>query len=401
MSAGRRPARRIPVARPSFDAREEALLLEALRSGWVTQGPRVAEFERIFAERTGTAEAIAVTSGTTALFLAFHAMGIGPGDEVIVPSLSFIATANVVVHCGAVPVFVDVEPRTYNVDPGRIEAAITPRTRAVMPVHQLGLPADLDRIHAVARPRGIAVLEDAACALGSLHRGKPIGSAGNTACFSFHPRKVIVTGEGGMITTDDRDLAARLRRLRHQGMSVSDLERHAAADRVIIEDYPEVGYNFRLSDLQAAVGIAQMEKLDRFLARRREIAERYDAALAGMPALVAPVEPPDTRANYQSYIVRLEGSDRVARDRLLDAMAARGVATRPGLMAIHAQPCYAGARGAGDLPHTEAAAAQTFILPMFTDLTEADQDFVIASLGEALDAVRAEGPIAARRETRP
>ncbi len=381
------PPRRIPVAKPSFDEREERLLLETLRSGWVTQGPRVADFERAFAARVGAAEAVAVSNGTTALFLALHALGVGPGDEVIVPSLSFIATANAVVHCGATPVFVDVEPSTCNLDPDLLEEAVTPRTKALMPVHQLGLPADLDRIAAVAARHGLAVLEDAACAVGALYRGKPIGSAGNPACFSFHPRKVIVTGEGGMITTDDRALAGRLRLLRHQGMSVSDLERHAAA-RVIVEEYRVIGYNFRLSDLQAAVGIAQLEKLDAFLAKRRAIAERYHAALSEMPALEPPRLPAGATPNWQSYLVRLRGADREARDRLLDALARRGVATRPGLMAIHAQPCYAGARIAGSLRHTEEATAQTFILPMYTDLTQADQSLVI----EALRAALAETP---------
>ena len=371
------------MAKPSFDAREENLLLDTLRSGWVTQGPRVAEFERAFAARVGAAEAVAVSNGTTALFLALHALGIGQGDEVIVPSLSFIATANAVIHCGATPVFVDVEPTTCNLDPDLLAPAITSRTKAVMPVHQLGLPADLDRIQAVATRHGIAVVEDAACAVGAAYKGKAVGSAGNPACWSFHPRKVIVTGEGGMITTDDPALAARLRLLRHQGMSVSDLDRHAAT-RVIVEEYAVIGYNFRLSDLQAAVGIAQLAKLGAFLDKRRAIAERYHAALSAMPALDPPAAPAWATPNWQSYLVRLRGADRAGRDALLDALSDRGVTTRRGLMAIHEQPCYAGARAAGPLRHTEEAAAQTFILPMYADLTEEDQGIVIEALREAL-----------------
>src|SRR5262245_35424348 len=244
------PPRRIPLAKPCFDEVEERLVCEVLRSGWVAQGPRVGELEHLFAEKTGAAEAVAVTSCTAGLFLVLHALGIGLGDEVLVPSLSFIASANAIVHCGATPVFVDVEPRTYNIDPDGLAAAVTSRTRAIMVVHQLGLPCDLDRVTAFARTHGLLVVEDAACAAGATYKGRPIGNAESPAVFSFHARKVITSGEGGIVTTGDATLAARLRRLRHQGMSLSDLERHQA-DRVIIEEYPEVGWNFRMPDLVA------------------------------------------------------------------------------------------------------------------------------------------------------
>jgi dTDP-4-amino-4,6-dideoxygalactose transaminase len=376
----------IPLARPCFGPEEEAALVATLRSGWVTQGPRVAEFEARFAAAVEAPEAVAVSSGTTALFLSLLALGVGPGDEVVVPSLSFIATANAVVHCGASPVFADVDPRTYNLDPACVEAALGPRTRAILLVHQLGLPADLGAIEALARARGIAVVEDAACALGSRLDGRPVGSSGRPCCFSFHPRKVLVTGEGGMITTGDPALAGRLRRLRHQGMSVSDLERHRA-DRVITEAYPEVGYNFRLSDLHAAVGLAQLPKLGRFLARRRELAARYDAALAGREGLVTPFVPQGSEPNFQSYIVRLAGAQRAQRDRLLDAMLARGVATRRGLMAAHREPAHAGARSAGSLRHSEAAEAQTVVLPIYPDLSDEEQGRVLRALSESLAEV--------------
>ena len=371
--------RTIPVARPSFDADEERLVLEVLRSRWVAQGARVEELEARFAEVVGARHAVAVSSGTAALFLSLHALGVGAGDEVVVPSLSFIASANAIAHTGATPIFVDVDPRTYNVEPASVAAAITDRTRAIMVVHQLGLPADLESIDAIAREAGTPIVEDSACAIGSRHRGRPIGSSNNVGCFSFHARKVIVTGEGGMITTLDADLAARLRRLRHQGMSVSDLERHQS-ERVIVEEYGEIGYNFRLSDLHAAVGLAQLAKLDGFLTRRRAIAQRYDAALADIPRLAAPHVPDGMEPNYQSYIVRLRGAERDQRDELLNAMQARGIATRRGLMAAHLEPCYQGRPLRWPLSHSVAAEAQTFVLPMYTELTEADQEHVVAQL---------------------
>jgi dTDP-4-amino-4,6-dideoxygalactose transaminase len=377
--------RNVPVARPCFDAEEERLLLEVLRSRWVTQGPRVEEFERRFAEAVGARHAVAVSNCTTGLFLAFHALGIGPGDEVVVPSLSFIATANCVVHAGATPVFVDVEPRTYNLDPEAVAEAVGPRTRAILVVHQLGLPADLARIEAVARQHGLAVVEDSACAVGSRLAGMPIGSSDNPGCFSFHARKILVTGEGGMIVTPDAELAAKLRRLRHQGMSISDLDRHRAG-RPLIEDYPEVGYNFRLSDLQAAVGLAQLAKLDAFLARRRLLASRYARALAGFPELAAPFAPPGAEPSFQSYIVRIRDASAERRNRVIEELQRRGVASRRGLMASHREACHRGARCVGELPETERAAAQTLLLPIFHELSEADQDYVLACLREALDA---------------
>ena len=383
----------MPIARPTFDAEEERLLIETLRSGWVTQGPRVAEFEERFARAVGAPEAVAVSSCTAALFLSLHALGIGPGDEVIVPSLTFIASVNPIVHAGATPVFADVDPRTYNIDPLRIAAAFTARTRAVLVVHQLGLPAELDAIQNTANALGIALIEDSACAIGARYRGQPIGSSGNLNCFSFHPRKVLVTGEGGMITTGDSELAGRLRRLRHQGMSLSDVERDRA-ERVIIEEYPEVGYNFRLSDLHAALGIAQLGKLDALLAMRRAIAARYDSAFAALPGLSPPHVPAHTEPNHQSYIVRLPEANREERDAFMNALRKRGVATRRGLMAVHREAPFrdevegdtrgSAARVSGTLQHSEVADAQTVILPIFPELSEDDQRYVIDCVREAL-----------------
>ena len=377
----------IPLARPSLGDEEARLVQEVIHSRWVAQGPKVAEFERRVAERVGASEGVAVSSGTAALFLALKALGLGPGDEVIVPSLSFIASTNAVAHCGAAPVFADVDPRTFNLDPDAVEAAVTGETRAVMAVHQVGLPADLDRIAAVADRHGLRVLEDAACAIGSEYRGAWIGShPGSLACFSFHARKLITTGEGGMITTHDSKLAERLRRLRHQGMSVSDLERHQA-ERVIIEEYPEVGYNFRMSDLHGAVGVAQLEKLDRILARRRALAARYHAGLGGIEGIEPPFEPDFARHNYQSYLIRLTGASAETRNRAIEALRERGVATRRGLMAAHREAPYRNARGAGTLPHTETASDQTLVIPLYEDLTDAEQDYVIESLADVVPSL--------------
>ncbi len=383
---GPAPERRIPVAMPSFGEEEERLVVEAIRSGWVTQGPRVADFERAFAAAVGAPEAVAVTSATAALFLALRAAGIGPGDEVIVPSLSFIASANAIAHTGGTPVFAEIDARTYNLDPDAAAAAVTERTRAVLVVHQLGLPCDLVRFEELARRHDLQLVEDAACAAGSLYRGRPVGSSGHLCCFSFHPRKLLVTGEGGMIALGDRDLASRLRRIRHQGMSASDLER-SRRDHVVIESYPEIGFNFRMSDLQGALGLAQLPKLDRFVERRRALAARYDEAFADLRPVETPFVPDYAVPNYQSYIVRLRGADRARRQAVLDALLGRGVASRRGLMACHLEPCYRGARVANTLTLTEEAEAQTLILPMYFDLSDEDQDYVIRQLRAVVDEV--------------
>lgn len=379
------PARRVPVAKPSFGEEEERALVETLRSGWVTQGPRVAEFEQRFAAAVGAREAVAVSSCTAGLFLTLHAHGIGPGDEVVVPSLTFIASANAILQAGASPVFAEVDPRSYNLDIDAARSAVGPRTRAIMLVHQLGLPLDLEPFEAVAQEHGLLLVEDAACALGGRIRGRPVGSSPWPACFSFHPRKILVTGEGGMITTSDSELAARLRRLRHQGMSVSDLERHHA-EHVVLEAYPELGFNFRMSDLHAAVGLAQLAKLDEFLARRRELAARYGEALERFPEVVAPAAPEHLEPTYQSYIVRLPGSGERGRNRVLDELQQRGVGSRRGLMACHLEPFYREARLSGSLAQTELAAAQTLLLPLFHGLTQEDQDYVLAALRDSLAA---------------
>jgi perosamine synthetase len=367
----------VPFAKPHLTGREGALVAEVIASGWVSQGPKVREFEQAFAARVGAAEAVATTSCTAALQLALYVSGVGPGDEVVIPSLSFIATANAVWQCGATPVFADIDRDTLNLDPAAAERAITARTKAIMPVHQVGLPADMDRFLDLGVRHGIAIVEDAACAIGATYKGRPIGSLGPLACFSLHPRKVITTGEGGMITLQDGAVAERLRRLRAHAMDVSDLARHNAKD-VVIESYPERGWNFRMTDMQAQLGLCQLEELDWILARRRELAERYTAAIAAMPGLEPPYEPDYAVRTWQSYCVRVTPRSPVGRTELMRRLLRDGVPTRRGVMAIHEEPAYAGARAA--LPHSEAAARDVVILPLFADMTERQQDHVLERL---------------------
>jgi perosamine synthetase len=372
----------IPITRPHLTGEEGAAVASAVASGWVSQGPRVREFEEAFAERVGAAAAVATTSCTTALALALHVSGVGPGDEVIVPSLSFIATANAVWHCGAQPVFADIDPRTYNLDAAAAERAITPRTKVIMPVHQVGLPADMDAFSELGERHDIAIVEDAACAIGALYKGRPIGSFDSLACFSLHPRKVITTGEGGMITVQDPAVADRLRRLRAHGMDTSDLARHTATD-VVIEAYPERGFNFRMTDMQAALGLCQLRELDWILERRRQLAERYTEALETIPHLEAPYDPPYARRTWQSYCVRIRPGAPVGRTDVMRSLLRDGIATRRGVMAIHEEASYAGESMPGSsaaLPHTEAATRETLMLPLFPDLSETELDYVVERL---------------------
>lgn len=377
----------IPVARPLLDEREADAARRAILSGWVTQGPEVAAFEREFAAAVGAQQACAVSSCTTALHLALLAVGVGPGDEVITVSHSFIATTNAVRYCGAIPVLIDVTLDTFNLDPALLDAAFTARTRAVLVVHQLGMPAPLDAILPQARSRGVPVVEDAACAIGSeIHsqgRFERIGRPhGDVACFSFHPRKLLTTGDGGMITTADAALDARLRLLRQHGMSVPDTVRHASA-QVVFEDYPVLGYNYRMTDIQAAIGREQIGRLGEIVAVRRARAARYGAALAAVPGLALPAEPAWARSNWQSYAVRLVGGQgqRAVMQRMLDA----GVSTRRGVMNVHREGAYPPGtwRAVGPLSRGEQAQDTAIVLPLYHQMTDQDQDRVIDAVLDA------------------
>jgi dTDP-4-amino-4,6-dideoxygalactose transaminase len=384
-------------------AEEVAAVAAVLGSGWLTQGREVAAFEAEFAAYVGADHACAVSSCTGALHLALLAVGVRPGDEVVTVSHSFIATAAGVRHCGATPRFVDIERDTFNGDPACVEAAVTPRTRAIVCVHQMGMPADLAAVLAVGRRHAVPVVEDAACCAGSEilwagqweRIGRPRGAI---ACFSFHPRKLLTTGEGGMITTADPALDRLCRRWRQHGASVPDLVRHGARE-VTSERYDAIGYNYRMTDLQAAVGRVQLRRLPAIVARRRELARRYGERLAAVPGIGLPAEPPWARSNWQSYCVRLPPhcEQRAVMQSMLDA----GIATRPGIMCAHREPafprdtwlCGADPATCGCLPgscarlsESEAAQDRGLLLPLYHDMSEADQDCVVEALRRACAA---------------
>jgi dTDP-4-amino-4,6-dideoxygalactose transaminase len=393
-----------------MDEREADAARRAILSGWVTQGPEVAAFEREFAAAVGAPYACAVSSCTTALHLALVALGVGPGDTVVTVSHSFIATANAIRYCGAVPVFVDVELETGNLDAAMLDGAIDERTKAVLCVHQLGMPCDMAAIVGIAGRRGVPVVEDAACAIGSelewrgewQRIGRPHG---DVACFSFHPRKLLSTGDGGMITTRDAALDARFRLLRQHGMSVSDTVRHTS-NAVIFEEYPLVGFNYRMTDIQAAIGREQLTRLPAIIERRRALAARYRERLADLDRIDAPGEPPWARSNWQSYAVRLrEGGAATAgpdvQRAIMQTMLERGVSTRRGVMNAHREAAYppgtwhcgvsraactcGGPAGCRCLRVGETLQDTSIVLPLFHQMTDADVDAVVDALRHALD----------------
>jgi perosamine synthetase len=371
---------------PHLDENEADAAREAVLSGWVSQGPQVAAFEREFAALVGAPYACAVSNCTTALHLALTAVNIAPGDEVITASHSFIATANCIRYCGATPVFVDIDPETYNIDTACVAEAITPRTRAILAIHQMGMPCDLTALVALAKRNGIVLIEDAACAAGSQIRideqwdriGKPHG---DIACFSFHPRKVITTGEGGMLTTSNPELDRKFRLLRQHGMSVPDTVRHGSA-QVIFEDYLVVGFNYRMTDVQAAVGRKQLERLPELVARRRTLASRYAELLGNIDGLSLPAEPEWTCSNWQSYCVRLPG--RVDQKKVMQKLLDQGIATRRGIMCSHREAPYLGDKPRYDLRQSELAQDHSILLPIYAQMSEDDQIRVAEALKSAL-----------------
>jgi dTDP-4-amino-4,6-dideoxygalactose transaminase len=368
----------IPVMRPWLGQEEADAAAEAVLSGWVAQGPRVREFEDQFALRSGAAHGVAVSSCTAGLHLALVALGIGPGDEVIAPSLSFVATVNAVGYVGATAVFADVDLITQNLTPDTIRPLLTPATRAVILVHQAGVPADIDAVHLLCDPLGIEVVEDAACAVGATYRGAEIGSHSSLVTFSFHPRKILTTGEGGMVVTSRQDWATRLRQLREHGMSASAAERHASGSAAL-EQYLEQGFNYRMTDLQAAVGLVQLRRLDTVIRRRRELAARYRELLTPLAGLVMAADPPWGTTNYQSFWVLLPDDFPIGRNQLLEDLASQGISARRGIMASHLEPAYAG-HPRPDLPVTERLTRQSLILPLYHELTEQDQDRVVGAV---------------------
>jgi dTDP-4-amino-4,6-dideoxygalactose transaminase len=391
MSAGS-----IPISRPLFGAEEMEAVLEPLRTGWVVQGPKVAAFEAAFAEHVGTPHAIATSSCTTALHLALVALDVGPGDEVVVPAFTWVATANVVEMQGARPVFVDVDLETFNASAEVIEAAITPRTKVIMPVSLFGLSAPMGPILEIARARHLRVVEDDACAIGTWYEGRHAGTLADVGCFSFHPRKAITTGEGGMLITRDPDLAARVRSLRDHGASVSDLDRHQGARSFHLPDFDMVGYNYRMTDLQGALGVAQLARLDGILAERTRLARRYDEALRVLQWLRTPRRPANGRHGYQAYVClyapeppTVANAERLhaGRNALMSRLEEQGIATRPGTHALHLLGVYRRKYGLepSGLPGAYLADRVSLALPLFAGLTDAQQDFVVERLGAAAD----------------
>jgi perosamine synthetase len=364
----------IPIAMPFLENAEAEAAHQAVLSGWVSQGPQVAAFEREFAATVGAPHACAVSNCTTALHLALLAVGVSPGDEVITASHSFIATANAIRYCGANAVFVDIDPTTYNLDPQCVAEAVTERTRAILAIHQMGMPCDLHALMAIANRHDIALVEDAACAAGSQIRidgqweriGKP---RGQIACFSFHPRKVITTGEGGMLTTSDPECDRKFRLCRQHGMSVPDTVRHGS-QQVIFEDYLVIGFNYRMTDVQAAVGRKQLERLPDLVSRRRAIAASYAELLGSIDDLALPVEPEWARSNWQSYCVRLP--NRVNQKAVMQCLLNQGIATRRGIMCSHREPPYSSEKQHHDLRQSELAQDNSILLPIYTQMTEDD-----------------------------
>ena len=375
----------IPIAKPAMGESEANAARRVILTGWITQGPEVAAFEREFATIVGAAHACAVSNCTTALHLALLALDVGPGDEVVTVSHSYIATANAIRYCNAVPVFVDIDPATFNLDPALLESAITDRTRAILCVHQMGMPCDLRAILDIARRYDLPVVEDAACAIGSeiLWNGafERIGRPhADIACFSFHPRKVISTGDGGMLTTANEAWDRRFRLLRQHGMSVPDTVRHAS-DRVIFESHPTIGYNYRMTDIQAAVGREQLRRLPTLVSERRALAATYRTLLEDVDGLVLPHEPAWARSNWQSYCVRLpSGRDQ---RQVMQSMLDAGVATRRGVMCSHREDPYRGMGTPMPLGQSERAQDRCILLPLFPGMQRSEQEQVAEALRTA------------------
>lgn len=373
--------RRIPISLPCTGPEELEAVRGPLESGWLTQGPRVAEFETAFAARHGVESALAVTSCTTGLHLILAALGVGPGDEVIVPAFTWVASANVVRHCGATPVLADVDPATCNLRPDEVARRLTPRTRAVVAVHLFGLCSDMDALAAAAP--GVPLIEDAACAAGASYKGRPAGSLGLAAAFSFHPRKIITTGEGGMVTTQDPALARRMESLRNHGAAVSEEERHGGPRPYLLPEFREFGFNYRMTDLQGAVGLAQLAKLDSLVAQRRDMAAQYAAALADIPWLRTPAPPDWAGHSYQAYVCVVDEA-RAPRPRnaLMEQLLRRGVGTRPGTHAVHMLAAYGQAYGLRpeDFPAARDLDRYSMAIPLHNRMDREDLEYVVQAL---------------------
>jgi dTDP-4-amino-4,6-dideoxygalactose transaminase len=392
---------KVPITRTSLTKGEINSVREPLLSGWLVQGPKVREFEEKWSAFTGVSHSIAVTSCTTALHLSLAALGFGPGDEAIVPAFTWISTANVVEHLGGTVVFCDIDLNTFNIDPAQIEEKVTPRTKAILPVHLFGLAADMNAINRIAAKHSLWVVEDAACGFGTRYQGHHVGTRGNSGCFSFHPRKAITTGEGGMITTNNAALAEKLRRLRDHGAAMSDLQRHMGARPYLLADHPDAGYNQRMTDLQAALGSAQMDRASEIVEERQRLAACYDQAFAELAWLQTPAKLTSYEHGYQSYpclfyperakaaAVSRNTSEikaiNKARNSWMDRLQKAGISTRPATHAVHMLSFYQQKYGlqSEDFPNAFAANDCSISLPLFHGMTPEEQNFVILTVRAA------------------
>ncbi|MDP3920826.1 MAG: DegT/DnrJ/EryC1/StrS family aminotransferase [Candidatus Omnitrophota bacterium] len=384
---------KVPLTKIWTGAEEQQGVADVLGSSWLTQGEKVRKFEQLVAGYTGAANGVACSSGTAALQIALRLADVGAGDEVVIPSFTWIATANAVALAGAKPVFADIDLSTFNITPENIRPCLSAKTKAVIVVHQFGLPADLNSIQRLATENGLVLIEDAACALGSKYDGQYIGNSERLACLSFHPRKLVTTGEGGMLLTNSEEAAERARRLVNHGASVSDVVKHKTnrVQALLGESFPEVGYNFRLTDLQAAVGIAQMKRLDAILDSRARRAERYRQKLAHCDFLMLPATPAGRTHNWQSYVVRLRSRNAEARNAIAQYLLEQDIACRPAYMACHLQPAYREIYPSLSLPATEKALDTVLILPLYPQMSNEEQDYVIDNLITAIAAEYAYG----------
>lgn len=376
--------RNIAIALPVTGEEEWLAVKEPLMAGWITQGPKVAEFEKQFAILHNSKKALAVTSCTTGLHLALVAMGIGPGDEVIVPAFTWISTANVVLYCGATPIFVDVNRETYNMDPEQVAEKVTDRTKAIIPVHLFGLCANMDAIKA-AIPKHVKILEDAACAAGAKYKADFAGTLGDAAAFSFHPRKSITTGEGGMVTTNDPALADRMDQMRNHGATMSEEQRHHGPKPYILPDFNLLGFNYRMTDLQGAVGLVQLPKLIGFIAERAKWAQFYREQLKGIDWLRLPEEPENGRHGWQSFVTYVDPEKAPkSRNAIMEFLQQKGVSTRPGTHAVHMLGIYKQKYGFSrdDFPGARDCNDYTMAIPLHNRMTMEDYEYVVAALKE-------------------
>ena len=366
----------IPIAKPYITEVEAQAAYDTILTGWITQGPKVAEFEEKFADYVGSKYAVAVSNCTTGLHLSMIVAGIGENDEVICPSMSYIATANCIKYVNAIPVFAEIDPKTLSLDIDDVKHRITNKTKAILLVHQVGFPADIDAFQNLCNEHGLILIEDAACAIGSSYKGKKIGSHSDLVCFSFHPRKVITTGDGGMITTSNKEYYDRLKLLRQHGMSVNDRVRHESKT-VIFEEHVELGYNYRMTDIQASVGIKQLESLDWIINERRKIALFYIDQFKNLDFISLPTENENIFSNFQSFSIFLKPACRISRNELMEKMLEAGIATRRGVMTIHRELAYKNLEGNEILPISEDTSDRSIILPLYVGIENSELEYIV------------------------